>query len=363
MMKRLLLIASLSMLASTLAACGYSSGDEIEQVGLGADGALPARKGTIVIDGCVIDTWSRSTLALPATKKVAQEVIMLCAVPRLDGTVGPRDPSAAEHLSALVSELRNEEGYRVHLGIAFTDESGQRYDGAQTSAFLADAAWRARFVETLPAVLAPFDGAEIDLQKLPDDARAGVTQLISATAAAIRPQQKKLNAFIPPSVTNPSDLPGGEAFSRLELAPHLDRMRIMTLDFSETSPGPTLEPGWAVDAVRLALQDFPRCDISIPLYGMDFGPRGRRPTTWFEAQAITTKGGITIERGPTGAPFFRYVLFGNETHELWFDDATSTARALGAWTLETLPAEVGVLYYGLGAEDPTLFEQIGGRMP
>jgi spore germination protein YaaH len=347
--------------ALLLVGCGFSSGEETEQVGLGADTALPPRKGTIVIDGCVIDTWSRSTLALSSTKKTAQQVIMLCAVPRFDGTVGPRDPSASTHLKSLVDELHRE-GYRVNLGIAFTDESGQRYDGAQTRELLASPAWRARFVETLPAVLDPFDGAEIDLQFLPNDARPHVTSLVAETAAKVRPQ-KELNAFIPPSVSVPSDLPGGEAFSRLELAPHLDRMRIMTLDFSETRPGPTLDPGWAVDAVRLALRDFPRCDVSVPLYGTDFGPRGRRPTTWFEAQAITTKGGIRIERGPTGAPFFKYVLFGNETHELWYDDATSTARALGSWTLEVLPAEVGVLFYGLGAEDPTLFESIGGRMP
>jgi hypothetical protein len=239
MMKRLLLIAAAF---STLAACGYSSGDETEHVGLAADTALPGRRGAIVIDGCLIDTWSRSTLALPSTKKVAQEVIMLCAVPRADGTVGPRDESASAHLATLVSVL-HAEGYRVNLGVAFTDESGQRYDGAQTSAYLSNQAWRARFVETLPAVLAPFDGAEIDLQKLPNDARPNVTELVSAIAAKIRPE-KKLNAFIPPSVTVPSDLPGGDAFSRLELGPHLDRMRIMTLDFSETSPDPTTR-GWA----------------------------------------------------------------------------------------------------------------------
>lgn len=344
-----------------LGACSASSGDETENVGLRADSALPGRKGTIVIDGCVIDTWSRSTLALPTTKKVAQEVIMLCAVPRLDGTVGPRDESASAHLTALVDDLHRD-GYRVNLGIAFTDETGQRYDGAQTRGFLSNPTWRARFVETLPPVLAPFDGAEIDLQKLPDDARASVTALIAETSAVVRPQ-KRFNAFIPPSVTVPSDLPGGEAFSRREIGAYLDRMRIMTLDYSEMTPGPTLDPGWAVDAVRLALGDHPSCDISIPLYGTDFGPRGRRPTTWFEAQAITTKGGITIEHGPTGAPFFRYVLFGNETHELWYDDAISTGRALGAWSFETLPSDVGVLFYGLGAEDPTLFQSLGERMP
>lgn len=342
-------------------ACGASSGEETERIGMGADTPLPARKGTILVDGCVIDTWSRSTLALASTKRVAQEVVMLCAVPRLDGTVGPRDPSAVGALAGLVEDLHRE-GYRVNVGVAFTDETGQRYDGSQTRTFLANAAWRARFGETLPAVVGPADGVEIDLQQLPNDARSDVTALVAEAAARIRPG-KKLNVFVPPSVTVPSDLPGGDAFGRRDLAPYVDRMRIMTLDYSESGPGPTIDPGWAVDAVRLALADFPACDVSMPLYGTDFGPRGRRPTTWFEARAISDSGGIPIERGPTGAPFFRYTSFGREPHEMWFDDATSTARALGAWSFDVLPPEVGVLFYGLGAEDPSLFESLGSRMP
>ncbi len=359
--KRTILALSLVALPS-LAACGASSGEETERVGLAADTPLPARRGTIVVDGCVLDTWSRSTLALPGTKRVAQEVIMLCAVPRLDGTVGPRDPSATAHLAGLVDDLHRE-GYRVNVGVAFTDESGQRYDGAQTRRLLADAASRARFVETLTAVIAPADGVELDLQQLPDDARPYVTALVGETSAKVRPSGKAFGVFVPPSVAVPSDLPGGEAFSRRELAPYVDRMRIMTLDYSEAGPGPTIDPGWAVDAVRLALSDFPRCDVSMPLYGTDFGPRGRRPTTWFEARAISDAGRIAIERGPTGAPFFRYTSFGGEPHEMWFDDATSTARALGAWSFDVLPPEVGVLFYGLGAEDPSLFETLGARMP
>lgn len=349
------------MLAVLAAGCAVSSGDETERVGLEADVALPPRRGTLLVDGCVLDTWSRSTLAQPGTKRVAGEVILLCAVPRADGTVGPRDPSAAAHLSALVDDLHRE-GYRVNLGVAFTDESGQRYDGAQTLRFLSDPAWRDRFEATLPDVAASADGVELDLQMLPNEARGFVTTLVGDVSAALRPQ-KTVNVFVPPSVAVPSDLPGGEAFARRELAPHVDRMRIMTLDYSEGAPGPTIDPGWAVDAVRLALSDFPRCDVSMPLYGTDFGPRGRRPVTWFEARAIAETGKIRVERGPTGAPFFRYVAFGGETHDLWYDDADSTARALGAWSLDVLPAEVGVLFYGLGAEDPALFEALGARMP
>jgi hypothetical protein len=140
-------------------------------------------------------------------------------------------------------------------------------------------------------------------------------------------------------------------------------MRIMTLDFSERDPGPTIDSGWAVDAVRLAKNDFPNVDISFPLYGQDFGPRGRRATTYLEAIAISSIAGVPIERGPTGAPFIRYLLFNNEQHQLWFDDAESTGRVLGAWTPEVLPLDVGVLFYGLGAEDPAMFERIGPRMP
>ncbi|HVH42369.1 MAG TPA: hypothetical protein VM925_08490 [Labilithrix sp.] len=354
-------IASLSI-ALGAAGCG-SSGEETETIGLRADTPLPSRSGSVVVDGCVLDTWSRSTLATAGAKRVLSggEVIMLCLIPREDGTVGPRDPSARAALAALVADLKSE-GYRVHFGLAFTDESGQRYDGPQTRRFLQDPAWRQRLVATLPEVLAPADGVEIDLQFLPNDARPFVTALVRELSQSVRPA-RRLDVFVPPSVTVPSDLPGGDAFSLLELSPYVDRMRVMTLDYSEREPGPTIDPGWAVDAVRLAKRDFANVDVSYPLYGMDFGPRGRRPVIYHDGIAISTIARVPIERGPTGAPFVRYLAFGGESHQLWFDDAESTGRALGAWTADVLPLDVGVLFYGLGAEDPALFERIGARMP
>jgi len=356
MMKTALFVTLLA-----LAGCAGSSGEQTEKVGLGADTALPVRAGTVTIDGCVVDTWQRATLARPATRRVLQEVILLCLVPREDGTVGPRDPSARAALAETVRALSGD-GYRVHLGIAFTDESGQRYDGAQTRAFLESTAWRSRFRETLPLVIESAQGIEFDLQGLPNDARPFVTALVQETALLVRPA-RRVGVFVPPSVAVPSDLPGGDAFARRELAPFVDRMRIMTLDYSEREPGPTIDPGWAVDAVRLAKSDFRNVDISYPLYGTDFGPRGRRSILFHEARSIAQIAGAPIERGPTGAPFVRYFAFGGEPHELWFDDAESTGRALGAWTYDVLPADVGVLFYGLGAEDPSLFERLAARLP
>jgi hypothetical protein len=354
-------VIACALAASGVLGCSTSSGETVDSVALRAETPLPVRAGTVVIDGCVIDTWQRATLAGPGARRVLQEVVLLCLVPRLDGTVGPRDPSAQQHLASLVADLKKD-GYRVDFGVAFTDESGQRYDGAQTSAFLADAAWRRTFVDTLGRALAPADGVELDLQGLPDNARQSVTTLVTEVSRAVRPG-KRVGVFVPPSVATPSDLPGGEAFARVELGKQVDRMRVMTLDFSEQSPGPTIDPGWAVDAVRVARADALAVDIAYPLYGTDFGPRGRRPTTYLEALATASFTGSRVEHGPTTAPFLRYVGLGNEPHELWFDDTDSTSRPLAAWTYDLLPADVGVVFYGLGAEEPFLFERLGARMP
>jgi len=348
-------------LALSGVACAASSGEEAEAVGLRAETPLPARRGTVIVDGCVIDPWQLETLGRPSTKRVVTEVVMLCLVPREDGTVGPRDPSARASLKAQVTQLQKD-GYHVFFGVAFTDESGQRYDGTQTRSFLSNPAWRTRFRETLITAAEPVEGVELELQKLPDDARGFVTALASELSQAMRPA-KRLAVYVPPSVTVPSDLPGGEAFSRADLARYVDLMRVMTLDYSESRPGPTIEPGWAVDVARLALGDFSKVDISYPLYGTDFGPRGPRSVTYLEARALAALAGVGFERGPTGAAFLRYAAAGGEVHEVWVDDAESTARALGAWSYDVLPQSVGVVFYGLGAEDPALFERLAARMP
>lgn len=358
MMPRLVTVLA-ALATGALVACASPSGEEVAQIGLAAETPLPSRRGAVLVDGCVLDTWSRTTLAQPATRKVVSEVVMLCLVPRESGEVGPRDASARAAIRGLASDLAKD-GYTVTLGVAFTDESGQRYDGAQTRDWLSRPAFRQRLRETLVEAASLADGVELDLQKLPNDARADVTALVSELSVALRPS-KRLAVFVPPSVTTPSDLPGGEAFDRVALAPLVDRLRVMTLDYSEQAPGPTIDPGWAVDAGRLARRSSSSVDVSVPLYGTDFGPRGRRSVTWFEAVALASAGGA-MTRGPTGAPVVRYARDG-EAHELWFDDAESTGLALGAMSLEALPADVGVLFYGLGAEDPSLFARLAARMP
>lgn len=344
-----------------LVACADESHESKDAVGLGAESALPRRRSSIVIDGCGVDPWQRSTLANPATKKVVNggDLIFLCLVPRADGTIGPRDDSANARIKALAQDL-HAEGYRVHLAVSFTDETGEVYDGAQTAASLTKPEWRARFLQTLPDHLDGIDGIELDLLNAPNSAQRDITELVSAIDLVVRPTHK-LGIFMPP-ILQSGDLPGvGDAISRLDVAPHVDRMRIMTLDYSDDyqSPGPTIDPGWAVEALRSATITNRPLDIAYPLYGNDFGPRGLRLVTYAEAVASGGK----IVRGPTGAPYVSWYGFNGEAHQTWFDDAESTGAALGAWAPPTLAEDVGVLFYGFGAEDPNLWDRLASRMP
>lgn len=350
-----------SVIALGLVACGFDGDEDVATVGLASETPLPKRDGTIVIDGCVIDTWQRSTLSQPSTRKMARDLVFLCLVPRLDGIVGPRDPSAVTYLRAQLADLRRE-GYRVSFGVSFTDESGVRYDGAQTATQLADSRFRTNVANGMREIADLVDGFEIDLLGLPSGAARDVTALVQEARTAVAP--KRLAVFVPPSISTPSDLPGGDAFDIVALAKLVDRFHVSTLDYSEPNAGPVLDSGWAVDAVRHARSKAGTTplDISMPLYGTDFGPRGLRSVTWLEATAKAAEKQARIERGPSGAPFFRWLELG-QPHETWFDDAVSTGLALGAWNYGVLPPDVGVVFYGLGAEEPALWDRLAERTP
>lgn len=367
-MKKLLMsvmgMLAVGGVAMGAAACDGPTGHDEHVVGLGDNAQVPARLSSVIADTCVLDTWQLATLASASTRKVLAggDVILLCLIPRLDGTVGPRDPSATAYLAGQAQALRAE-GYHVRLGVSFTDETGVRFDGEQTHEWLASPVWRAQFLSTIGAVSQSVDGLELDFEQLPDNSRADVTTLVQTLSTQIHPANKTLGIFIPPSISIPSDLPDGDAFDLPAIAPYVDRMRVMTLDYSVGTAGPTIDPGWAVDATRLALSQFDKVDISYPLYGTDFGPRGPRETSYDEAIATTINNRTSIQRGPTGAPFLVYRNDIGEDHAIWFDDAQSTAEALGSWAVPTLPPSVGVTFYGLGKEDPALWDELAARMP
>ena len=352
------------ILALGASGCGVEASPE-GRVEAADVAAIPQRPVTALVDSCVLDSWHRATLPSPAARKVIGEIVMLCLVPRYDGSVGPSDPAGAAALASVVAELHQDQ-YQVKLGVAFNDESGQASNAGQTSALLLDPDWRAKVVSALTAAVGEAEGIDLDFESLQSSARPGVTALVLSLAQALHAKGKKLAVYVPPSTTSPSDVVGGDAYDLAAFDGKVDRVRVTTLDYSDnTLPGPTTDPGWAVAAYKHARGSLPNTamDLSYPLYGADFGPKGTRGTSWIEARGIADLAGVsTFDRGPTGAPHFSYSRE-DGPHDVWFDDATSTTQALAAWDYGTVPIGTGVFFWGFGAEDPTLWQELAKRLP
>ena len=353
-MKKLFALLALSI------GCGFtSSGTQVQT----ETQTVPARYGTVIADGCTLDPFQIETLETNSAKLVIHDVVLDCLLPHADGTVTPADASAKLELSNLVAQLHGM-GYGVSLAASFVTDDGYVFDGTQTAKELTDPTWIANVATNIAALVndTHADAADLDLELLPATAKVNVTQLVSAVSARVRPA-KKLNLFLPPSIQTPSDVAGGDAFDVPTLATKVDRIRVMTLDYSGNHAGPTIDSGWAVDAYRFAQAQASSAtyDVSFPLYGNDFtttGTGGIRFTTYLEALGLADTYKATAQRGSTQELFLDYTDDGKNAHELWYDDAQSTLVTLAAWDTKTIPSNVGVTFYGFGAEDPALWDAI-----
>jgi spore germination protein YaaH len=347
-------------LGALLVGCGFTpSGSQVQT----DTSSVPARHGTIIADGCMLDTFQIETLQTNAAKLVIHDVVLDCLLPHADGTVTPADGSSKLELSNLVAQLHGM-GYGVSLAASFVTDNGYVFDGTQTAKELSDPTWIANVATNISGIAteAAPDAIDLDLEQLPASARSNVTQLVMALDSRIRPA-RKLNVFLPPSIQSPSDVLGGDAFDVPSLATHVDRFRVMTLDYSGNHAGPTIDSGWAVDAYRFqySLAAGATFDVSFPLYGNDFttsGSGGIRFTTYLEALGLADTFQAVPYRGATQELVLDYADEGKNSHELWYDDAQSTLVTLAAWDTTTLPANVGVTFYGFGAEDPALWNAI-----
>jgi hypothetical protein len=358
-MKRAWLACAAVPVAAALLGCGSQS-DTVGRFGGEPGTPIPKRSASVLVPTCQLDAWQTEALASSAAKAVLRTVILLCPTMRDDGTIAPTEASAQHELSQQVSQLRAL-GYAVRLAVTMADELGQPYSAQTMQAALGSSTWSAQIVTNAAPFAAMADGLDLQLPPPPSGTAAGVTSLTAALAKGIG--GKHLGLFAPPALTG--DVPGADAYDLASLGPLVDRVHLLTLDYSSAgSPGPTIDPGWAVDVERAARRNTSApLDVSYPLYGWDFGPNAtNRSVSFLEAQQVAGDTRATVKRGPTGELFYDWRDPGGGAHETWFDDATSTSWALAAWDTQTLPADVGIVFWGLGSEDPQLWTTLAGEV-
>lgn len=342
-----------------LAGCGVP-GSEVRRFSSSGDATFPARRATVLVMGCTLDPGQRATLASDDARHVISEVELFCLAVGDDGVVAPTEPAEVTAALATAADVRSL-GYHVTFGLVIGDAWSAPYPAAHAGKLLGDA----KAMQAFPAALGPFvaavDGLDVAPWPLPTSARADAVAFLATVRGAL-PSGTSLSVQVPPSVSDPSDLIDGDAFDVASLGAIADRVRVMTLDYSDPSaPGPTTDPGWAVLAYRLAHQQASgvTIDVALPLYGWDFTNGVATSVSWSDSIGLARAHGVPITRGPSGVPRSSFDD-GGAHHDVFCDDAGSLTLDLGAWDTATLPSDVGVLYWGLGAEDPALWAAIRG---
>lgn len=353
-------LVALTLLFSLVgAACAWQSGE----VGVGPDGSrapLSPRRATIVAEACVLGPTQLE--ALTQASGIIRQVVLVCAQATDEGSLRFYGNATPQAIAEQIAQLRSI-GLQPRIGLTYGAGPGMQGDPTAASARLADSAWRSAVVQQLADL--DCDGFEVALPEIRDGSREDLTAFVAELSSAA-PLQRAVGVFAPPSMAEPSDLPGGDAYDLAALRPHVDRIRLMTLDYSccGAPPGPTLEPGWAAAVARLAGSKIPETmlDVTIPLYGVHFSAAGLQYLSYPEALGLSAMHQAQIWRNDSQAPYFRF-NDASGAHEVWFDDRVSILSYLRSWNPPEIAEGIGIVFYGIGAEDSGLWPSLQEGLP
>lgn len=239
-----------------------------------------------------VSGWAPYWILPDATATVAAHGTMLHEVSPFwfqvtgDGTVGIAPGIAPAHISALVTAARTA---GAKLLPSITDETAS---GTMAS-LLADPVSRSRHVADLVALVAGYDGIDLDYEKFAfyDNKATWVTTrpnwaaFIDELASALHSRGKLLSVSVPPIYDTGRAVSSGKwVYDYQAMGKVVDRIRIMAYDYSTSTPGPIGPLGWTRSAVRAAkdaVADHTKLVLGVPLYGRNWviGSAGSCPAS------------------------------------------------------------------------------------
>lgn len=322
---------------------------------------IQKRSGALVIEGCALEKNQQQSLEDDALRSVISTAILLCPTIHEGGAL-PRDGDGLQTLSSTVSYLRGR-GLRVELGITARDDSGSELSPTRLAALLRNPLQRDLTATAAAQFDARADGLVVALPGLPESSASDVTAWVQALAAWT--PGRKPSIFVPPSSTEPSDLPQGSSVNLRALSGSIRQIYAMTVDYSccEGTPGPTTDAEWTAQVLALARKQNRDAPVFMtqPLYGVQFVDGMGQPLSYLAAVGLASAQHIQVLRSDAGSLTYSFVDAKNRRNEVWFDDVRSIAGRL-AWLDSRVAADVGVLYYSLGGEDPKLWSTLQGLL-
>ena len=300
----------------------------------------------------------------------------------------PANPSVpmAEPLTA----IRNA-GYKIIPTI--TDGTAK----LALAKFLANPENRAKAVAAITNLISTngFDGIDLDFENfafLDGNASWPTTKpnwvlFVNELAAAVHAQQKLLSITTPYLLDPATGKQGYYVYAWAEISPVIDRLRIMTYDYSVSKPGPIGPLSWIEDTLSYAVKVIPASKIYLGLagYGRDWVTSvsgvcpsnvasvvkvGAKAATFIMSDAVSlasSYGAVPTYNEQSGEVTFSYLKTYNGTttsglstsctanRTAWYQDSRSylaRAQLVAKYRLG------GVTAWTLGMEDPLAMSSI-----
>lgn len=227
-------------------------------------------------------------------------------------------------------------------------------------------------------IAAGYRGLNVDFESLAyskniADDRAAYSKFIADLGTALHAQGLELVISVPPKTNDDSGNTWAYPYDYAALAPHIDRMQIMTYDESGpgwSAPGPVSGLDWMGTCLAYAISLVPPSKIllGLPAYAADWDLTASTPSktvgtsvSWKDVPAILAGPSAVKHWDATSStPYADYTSSDGHRHEVWFDDAASItpkAALAGKYGLG------GVSMWALGQEDASFWQGVRAGNP
>jgi spore germination protein len=275
-----------------------------------------------------------------------------------DGGIGLLDEPHTVIDPEMVRKLQDQ-GVRVIPHIANYTQGKWAPDNA--SVVIRDAALRSTHVRNIVdlVIRAGYDGIDIDYEGLEEADRVPLVMFLTELGEALHEHRKLLTISVQAKVSDKGDGSHNQAQDYASIGQVVDRVNVMTYDYSyrDSDPGPIAPLDWVNDVLAYITSQISQRKVVLGnvLLGYDWGRGQGETVTWEQATDLADENGADIEWDEDSqSPWFRF----NGTdgpHEVWFENAESTALKLELVEKYDLG---GAFFWRLGGEDPDTWSYV-----
>ena len=281
-----------------------------------------------------------------------------------NGQIVAQVPERAAETAAGMERLRRS-GIPLVPTIANVTNGRWAYEPVAT--MLHDPAAMQRHVTDVVALVLRegYAGIDIDYEDLRATDREAFTTFATRLGEALHAEDKILSIAVFAKTTDAGEDQRNVAQDYAAIGAAADEVRLMAYDYhwAASGPGPVAPITWVRQVLDYAKTQIPASKIvlGVPVAGFDWVDGRGEPVTWLQCFGRTRAYGATLQYDRLSqSPSFRYTDTQGRAHEVWFENAESTAAKLEAAKAAGVR---GVYLWMIGGEDDRTWAQLRQILP